>query len=146
MRIWTLHPKYLDPQGLVALWREALLARAVLRGETTGYRHHPQLLRFQSHAAPKSAINAYLSSVLIEAESRGYSFNRRKIGPVRENAKIESTAGQLDYEWQHLLRKLSARSPSLYRRWRSVASPESHPLFSIKRGAVELWERQHGGA
>ena len=144
MRIWTLHPKYLDPQGLVALWREALLARAVLRGKTTGYRHHPQLIRFQSHAAPKSAINAYLSSVLTEAESRGYSFNRRKVGPVRVNAKIESTAGQLHYEWQHLMSKLSARSPSLYRRWRSVASPEAHPLFSISRGTVESWERQLG--
>lgn len=145
MRIWTLHPKYLDPQGLVALWREALLARAVLRGQTVGYRHHPQLFRFQSHAAPRSAINAYLSSVFAEAESRGYSFNRRKVGPVRSNAKIESTAGQLHYEWQHLMGKLSVRSPSLYRRWRSVASPESHPLFSIKRGAIELWEHQRIG-
>lgn len=146
MRIWTLHPKYLDPQGLVALWREALLARAVLRGETAGYRHHPQLFRFQSHAAPRSAINVYLSSVFVEAESRGYSFNRRKVGPVRAIARIEATAGQLHYEWRHLMRKLSARSPSLYRSWRSVAAPESHPLFSIRRGAVESWERQHGGA
>ena len=145
MRIWTLHPKYLDPQGLVALWREALLARAVLRGETTGYRHHPQLLRFQSQAAPRSAINAYLNSVLIEAVSRGYSFNRRNIGPVRKNVRIESTEGQLQYEWRHLMGKLSARSPSLYRMWRSVTAPESHPLFSIRRGAVEPWERQHGG-
>jgi len=145
MRIWTLHPKYLDPQGLVALWREALLARAVLRGETTGYRHHPQLLRFRSHAAPRSAINAYLGCVYMEAESRGYSFNRRKIGPVRANARIESTEGQLHYEWQHLMGKLSARSPSLYRMWCRVISPEPHPLFSIRRGAVEPWERQHGG-
>ncbi|TSA14296.1 MAG: DNA lyase [Betaproteobacteria bacterium] len=145
MRIWTIHPKYLDPQGLVALWREALLARAVLRGETTGYRHHPQLLRFQEHATPRSAINAYLRYVLVEAESRGYSFNRRKVGPVRTNPQIESTAGQLDYEWHHLMLKLRARNPSLHRRWRSVASPESHPLFSIKRGGVESWERQRGG-
>jgi hypothetical protein len=145
MRIWTLHPKYMDPQGLVALWREALLARAVLRGETTGYRHHPQLLRFQSHATPRSAINAYLSSVFAEAESRGYSFNRRKVGPVRAYAQIESTAGQIQYEWQHLMRKLSARSPALHRKWRSVVSPESHPLFSIKRGRVESWERQNAG-
>jgi hypothetical protein len=142
MRIWTLHPKYLDPQGLVALWREALLARAVLRGETSGYRHHPQLFRFQSHAAPRSAVNAYLRSVLSEADLRGYSFNRRKVGPVRANPRIESTAGQLDYEWRHLMRKLSARSPSLYRRWRNVDTPESHPLFRIKHGAVEPWERQ----
>lgn len=145
MRLWTLHPKYLDAQGLVALWREALLARAVLRGETAGYRHHPQLLRFQLHSAPRSAINAYLGSVYLEAKSRGYSFNRRKVGPVRANARIESTTGQLHYEWRHLLRKLSARSPSLHRRWRGVVAPEPHPLFSIKRGAVEPWERQHAG-
>ena len=145
MRIWTIHPKYLDPQGLVAVWREALLARAVLRGETTGYRHHPQLIRFQSHAAPRSAINAYLNAVYIEAESRGYAFNRRKIGPVRTIARIESTDGQLQYEWRHLMGKLSARSPTHYRRWRGVTSPESHPLFIIKRGAVESWERRHGG-
>ena len=146
MRIWTLHPKYLDPQGLVALWREALLARAVLRGETRGYRYHPQLVRFQAHAAPRSAINAYLGCVFVEAESRGYSFNRRKLGPVRGNPSIGSTAGQLHYEWQHLMSKLRARSPSIYRRWRSVALPESHPLFSIRSGAVELWERRHDGA
>jgi hypothetical protein len=29
-RIWSLHPKYLDARGLVALWREGLLAQAVL--------------------------------------------------------------------------------------------------------------------
>jgi hypothetical protein len=143
MRIWTLHPKYLDPQGLVALWREALLARAVLRGETNGYRHHPQLLRFQAQAAPRTAINAYLSSVLAEAESRGYSFNRKKIGPIRASVRIDSTIGQLRYEWQHLMGKLSSRNPSLHRRWRSVVLPDAHPLFTIKRGAVESWERQH---
>ena len=27
MRIWSLHPEYLDARGLVALWREALLAQ-----------------------------------------------------------------------------------------------------------------------
>ena len=142
MRLWTLHPRYLDPRGLVALWREALLARAVLRGETAGYRHHPQLARFQAHAAPRSAINAYLSSVFTDAESRGYAFDRRKIGPLRAIARIEATTGQLRYEWQHLMRKLRVLSPSLYRRWRGEAAPESHPLFRIGRGAVASWERK----
>jgi len=141
MRLWTLHPQYLDPQGLVALWREALLARAVLRGETRGYRHHPQLLRFQLHAAPKSAINAYLSAVCTEAESRGYAFNRSKIGPVRSIEPIKSTSGQLEYEWQHLMRKLRARSPALYEKWCNEATPKAHPLFRIQPGAVEDWER-----
>ena len=142
MRIWTLHPRYLDPQGLVALWREALLARAVLRGETTGYRHHPQLLRFRAHAAPRSAINTYLGFVFDESASRGYSFNRRKVGQVRAIDPIESTSGQLRYEWQHLMKKLKARNPSLYGKWRKLASPEPHPSFSIRRGAIEPWERR----
>src|SRR5262249_39183930 len=79
VRLWTLHPKYLDAQGLVALWREGLLARAVLKRQTKGYRRHPQLARFRAHPSPLSAINAYLRTVLIEAEARGYAFDRRKI-------------------------------------------------------------------
>lgn len=150
MRLWTLHPKYLDPKGLVALWREGLLARAVLRGETTGYRHHPQLLRFRSHHAPRTAINAYLAAVLREAESRGYSFDATKIGPVRGTVIIEATAGQLAHEWRHLLNKLERRDPSLHRRWTRKRSPEPHPIFRMVAGEVATWEgsqreRQPGG-
>ena len=141
MRLWSVHPRYLDPQGLVALWREALLARAVLRGATKGYRHHPQLERFRSHAAPRYAISAYLSAVHAEASARGYAFDRTKIGPVRSIEPISVTRGQLDHEWQHLLRKLSVRNRTYYRRWRSVRSPECHPLLRCRRGGIESWER-----
>lgn len=44
MRLWTLHPKYLDPKGLVALWRETLLAQRVLAGRTRGYRFDESLI------------------------------------------------------------------------------------------------------
>lgn len=67
MRLWSLHPKYLDARGLVALWREALLAQAVLRGETRGYRRHPQLERFRNHAAPLAAMSLYLRAIHAEA-------------------------------------------------------------------------------
>ena len=137
MRLWTLHPKYLDPQGLVALWREALLARAVLRGETRGYRHHPQLHRFASI----SAINTYLAAVHAEAVLRTYAFDRRKVGPVRPCPRIHATLGQVEYEWQHLLRKLKARNPQHHERWRNVKTPEAHPLFALRAGGVEPWER-----
>jgi hypothetical protein len=141
MRLWTLHPKYLDPQGLVALWREALLAQAVLRGRTRGYRHHPQLQRFQAQAAPRSAINAYLGGVLSEADARGYAFDRRKLSPVRGRIVIRATDGQLAHEWAHLMRKLKARNPRLYRQWKTEARPEPHPLFRVVRGDIEEWER-----
>jgi hypothetical protein len=141
MRLWSLHPKYLDPQGLVALWREALLAKAVLRGQTRGYKHHPQLERFKSHPAPRYAINAYLAAVLAEADRRGYSFDRGKVGPVRNVSRIRVTAGQMDHEWRHLMAKLRTRNPALHRQWRDAKAREVHPLLEIVAGPVETWER-----
>jgi hypothetical protein len=141
MRLWTIHPRYLDPQGLVALWREALLARAVLRGETVGYLHHPQLIRFRANSAPRTAINAYLVAVLEESQSRGYSFNSKKVGPVRSRVEIPATTGQIAHEWRHLLSKLQVRSPRLFEHVRTVTRPQSHPLFRVTAGAVAAWER-----
>jgi len=141
MRLWSLHPRYLDPQGLVALWREALLARAVLRGATEGYRFHPQLERFRAHASPRCAISAYLDAVHAEAVARGYAFDRGKVGPVRSIAAIAVTRGQLDHEWEHLLRKLAQRSPAWHRRWRSLESPACHPALRCRPGGIEPWER-----
>jgi hypothetical protein len=141
MRLWTIHPQYLDAQGLVALWREALLARAVLRGQTRGYRHHPQLERFRAQASPRSAISAYLAVVHSEAEARGYNFDKKKIGPSRSAQSISTTTGQILYEWQHLLTKLSVRNRVLHRRLRTVRVPQCHPLFTPVPGLIEPWER-----
>ena len=141
MRLWSLHPKYLDRQGLLALWREALLAQAVLRGRTRGYTRHPQLERFHAHASPRLAINAYLAAVHVEATSRGYAFDRRKIGPLRAVEPIPVTRGQLACEWQHLLTKLSIRTPSLFDRLQGETDPRCHPLFRPRSGPVASWER-----
>jgi len=141
MRLWTIHPKYLDAQGLVALWREALLARAVLRGETVGYRHHPQLERFRRHSAPRTAINAYLLAVLEESKLRGYSFNAKKVGPIRGSVEIPATTDQIAHEWRHLLGKLRTRSPELFVRLCVILEPTPHPLFSVTTGVLATWER-----
>lgn len=141
MRLWSLHPSYLDRQGLVALWREALLAQAVLHDETRGYRKHPQLNRFRDHAAPLAAISLYLRAVHSEAVARGYAFNESKIRPAQALAALTVTTGQIEFEWSHLLKKLKVRNPQLYRTWRVIEQPEIHPLFSMRSGGVESWER-----
>lgn len=140
MRLWTLHPKYLDGSGLVSLWREALLAREVLRGRTRGYRYHPQLQRFRACKFPRSAINAYLVAVYAEALSRGYKFDRSKMARVRTAQRLVVTNQQLSYEWSWLLYKLQRRNLTLYRRHRAVALPDAHPLFSVVRGPISDWE------
>ncbi|HEU4773705.1 MAG TPA: pyrimidine dimer DNA glycosylase/endonuclease V [Lysobacter sp.] len=143
MRLWSLHPKYLDPQGLVALWREALLAKAVLRGDTRGYRSHPQLERFKAHPHPRLAINSYLAAVHEEATRRGYAFDRSKLGPVRAIHRVPVSSGQVAREWLHLQQKLGARSPSVLAQWSGVAKPTCHPLFRQRPGPVASWERTH---
>jgi len=125
----------------VALWREALLAKAVLGGRTRGYRRHPQLERFRACSVPRSAINAYLLAVFEEASRRGYAFDRSKVGPVRPVTLI-CGRGQMDYEWAHLMRKLRRRSPRVHKRWSMMRRPEPHPLFRVRRGGIEDWERR----
>jgi hypothetical protein len=141
MRLWTLHPKYLDAKGLVALWREALLAQKVLRGATRGYKHHPQLFRFYQTKNPPAALAAYLKAVHDEAGQRGYKFNGSKIGRRRFRGKLRETRGQLFYEWGHLKRKLKQRDPQRFRDLTAVKNPAPHPLFRIVPGRVREWEK-----
>src|SRR3546814_11666857 len=69
-------PEQLDVRGLVACWRETLLAQMVLQGLTKGYTRHPQLVRFRATDDPVRATATYLHSVADEADARTYSFNR----------------------------------------------------------------------
>lgn len=107
MRLWSLHSRYLDAKGLVALWREGLLAQKVLAGETKGYRHHPQLQRFRGQSDAPGAIAAYLRGVQREAERRGYKFDATKIGRCASGLRLKVTRGQLEYELAHLRAKLA---------------------------------------
>lgn len=141
MRLWSVHPKYLDARGLVALWRESLLAQAVLKGQTKGYRHHPQLQRFRAQPSPLGSIAEYLRGVHAEAIRRGYMFDARKIGPARGSGVIAVTRGQLMHEWSHLMAKLAVRDAELFCCLSLVRRPQSHPLFRIVPGGVETWER-----
>ncbi len=138
MRLWSLNPKYLDRIGLVALWREALLAKKVLAGKTKGYKNHPQLERFKKN----KQINNYLFSIFQEAENRGYKFNKKKIGVINGlNNKIKINSEQIVYEFNHLLRKLKIRDESIYNKFKKVKDIELNPVFKKVKGQIESWEK-----
>lgn len=140
MRIWSLHPAQLDVKGLVACWRETLLAQKVLQGLTTGYRNHPQLVRFRSTDDAVSAVATYLHGIADEADSRGYSFNRSLLVTAPDaDLSMPVTDGQVGYEWEHLVAKLAARDPQRHGVLLE-AEPRVHPLFRVVPGAVEPWE------
>lgn len=141
VRLWSLHPAHLDRQGLIALWREALLAQAVLAGRTRGYRHHPQLERFRESPSPGGALAAYLDVVREEATARGYRFDPGRVDEVeRWDGTIEVSSGQLAVEREHLLAKLHARSPEEHAAQQDEPV-RPHPLFAVVEGPVASWER-----
>lgn len=141
MRLWSLHPRYLDSKGLVALWRESLLAQNVLKGNTRGYRSHPQLRRFRAAHDPVAAIATYLEGIYRESVRRGYAFDERKIAPGRIDGRIPVAAGQIEFELEHLCSKLIHRDRAAFERITALKRPRAHPLFTIKAGGVEEWER-----
>lgn len=140
MRLWSLHPRYLDAKGLVALWREGLLAQAVLSGRTQGYRQHPQLVRFKQASAPQTYIAAYLRFVLEEAVRRGYHFDANKIGSHGTVAPLQVTQGQITYEWEHLSHKLQARAAVWFDGLGGEKQVQPHPLFEVVSGGIAQWE------
>jgi hypothetical protein len=141
MRLWSLHPSLLDRQGLIACWREALLAQAVLLGRTKGYLNHPQLVRFRAAGRPAEAIAAYLDGLAQEGEQRGYRLDRSRIHADPDHPILTVTSGQLLYERDHLYAKLLQRSPDAAPVLLDDRRLEPHPLFSVVSGAVEEWER-----
>jgi hypothetical protein len=141
MRLWTLHPKYLDSKGLVALWRESLLAQKVLKGGTKGYNNHPQLIRFKDSKNPLGAIATYLRHVAAEAEVRGFTFDRSKIDNKRILHAMSVTDKQVAYEYMHLLKKLRTRDPDFHHKLLQTPKVQLHPLFREVPGNIESWER-----
>lgn len=141
MRLWSIHPKYLDSRGLVALWREGLLARKVLAGWTKGYKNHPQLLRFKSHPKPLQAIDFYLHQIFQEAKGRGFSFDHRKIGRRAKVGRIKIASGQIRYEMEHLLKKIRKRDPGWLKNIKDRRRIAPHPLFKKILGRTAFWEK-----
>jgi len=141
MRLWSLHPKYLDAKGLVAVWREGLLARKVLLGKTHGYRNHPQLERFRNQKNPVASVERYLHAICDEASERGYSFDRGKLGRKHSNLRMTVTTKQLSYEVDHLKKKLWKRDRLRFQSLRRLKTVLPHPLFKLIKGNIEEWER-----
>ena len=141
MRLWSIHPKYLDRAGILALWREALLAQKVLKGETKGYKNHPQLTRFKNHKYPMKAIAYYLGEILNESKRRDYKFDESKIGEKGKVEKIPVTGEQLKYEFMLLIKKLQKRDIEKYNELINFKTIECHPLFEKVEGNIEKWER-----
>jgi len=141
MRLWSIHPKYLDVKGLCGLWREGIIARNALLGIKKGYRNHPQLERFKKQKEPVVAMDTYLISIYEESKRRNYNFHRDRIGNKFQDDKIDVTEGQINYEVKHLKRKLIKRDLKKYEELKKAEEPQLNPIFRAVKGEIESWER-----
>ncbi len=146
MRLWSIHPKYLDVRGLVAVWREGLLAKRVLEGRARGYGNHPQLLRFKRYEKPLDLIDAYLFQIYLEAKKREYSFDFSKVRGVCLYGVVTVTKGQLIYEFLHLLKKVKVRDKKKFYELigTDLGTIEPNAVFKVMDGGIESWERGAG--
>lgn len=111
-----------------------------MEGNTKGYKNHPQLIRFKAVEKPLEAINQYLAEVWDEATRRGYNFNRNKIDFDFKKIKIEVTTGQMQYEFNHLLKKLEQRDPERFKQIENLKMVDCAEIFEVKEGEIEKWE------
>jgi len=141
MRLWSIDLEYLDSKGLVALWREALLAKNVLEDNTKGYKNHPQLIRFKKSKDPLKEINKYLYIIYLESQNRNFKFNKLKFKQYKIENKIDITKGQIEFEFKHLLKKLKIRDQKKYEEIKNIKPIKANKLFKIKPGKIESWEK-----
>jgi hypothetical protein len=128
---------------LVAVWREGLLTKRVFEGKIKGYCNHPQLLRFKEYEKPVDLVDAYLFHIYFEAKRRDYSFDYSKIRGVRLQGALTVTRGQLEYEFDHLLKKLEKRDKKKLEELKDLnpKNIEPNPVFRVIDGEVEKWEK-----
>ena len=142
MRLWSIHPKYLDTKGLVAVWREGLLAKKVLEGKTKGYKNHPQLIRFIDSEIALETINQYLYGIYEESTIRKYNFDKSKLYKINSK-RVELTVNikQIEYEFELLKSKLKKRDLIKYNEISNTPVIELHPIFIRITGDIENWEK-----
>ena len=151
MRIWTLHPKYLDQKRLCGQWTEGVLALKVIAGETTAYENHPQLDRFKDSLGYVS-LQRYLYHVYRESTYRGFKFNPALLrapistlqGTIPDRERIAVSHEQVAYEYLLLMSKVSPgwRDNNLMQYF-SYPSIRTNYLFylDVNKAGIALWER-----
>lgn len=146
MRIWSIHPKYLDTKRLTAQWREALLCKSILEGKTKSYTKHPQYLKLLKLKNPYQFINFFLLTIWEESQKRGYKYDKSKINldevKIFDNVYLDVTIEQLKYEFCHMLQKMNNDDPQYLKNiiFLKKEGIISNPLFNSIDGNIMNFE------
>lgn len=133
MRLWSIHPKYLDKHALIALWREGLLAQKALSGKGLVDEANVQLVRFKKSANPVRAIGSYLSFVASEGAKQGCKLNHERILQPNFEAKFMTTdVAQMELEVEQLKARMKTRNKDKFKLLTDVHKFEANPVFTLQ--------------
>lgn len=129
MRIWTLHPRYLDDATLREAWRDGLAARRRLVAGSKGRPTDPLIHAIAACKHPVRVIDAYLSHLHQEAQRRGKAFDRSRIDGARAGAGFAVDSERVRDDWDQLMARMAEREPARHERQAELRRPHCHPAF-----------------
>ncbi len=96
MRIWDIAPRKLCRNHLLGEHRELHAIWSILTKNKCGYRHHPEVLRWEGRLRP---LYYRHESLVKELKRRGYRHfspldKRRVSGPARQDVLVDSISRQ----------------------------------------------------
>ena len=71
----------------------------------------------------------------------GERLTLKKAGRNFKATLMTVSLGQIEYEWQHLLKKLENRDMNKFLEIKEEKTIIAHPLFQIVEGEIESWEK-----
>lgn len=111
MRLWSIHPKYLDNRSLMVFWNDAILAKSSILGKIDF--HSPHFQRFKYIDNKEHVLNVYMKEIFLEGSKRNLNFDKNQIEdifllPLLTSDLIDLTYGQLKFEFELLVDKFKS--------------------------------------
>ncbi len=143
MRLWIAHPKYLDVQGVLRVWSDALLARSIFEGRRRGKRYKQQLAPYRKTRKPILAIDTYLYHISRDAKRRHIILSKHKLNDPLLRFRMPVTRVALREDFVHLQRALRRRKRRAAVRAGQRLAP--HPLFRVTHIKKAVRRRKRHG-
>lgn len=169
MRIWDIHPGYLNRQSLLGEHRELHAVVSVLVHHKKGYSHHPETLRWRDHGwalkmrhrllAAEMRLRGYHEKSPVKTRSRPQDRPGQYVDPparqlvLLRRKYLQKEKGRIEIPhhahelWSHYKYSVMARSYALYKEVGPLVAHRKVGFARLTRRLVEtLWEPPSAGS
>lgn len=134
MRVWTIHPKYLNRKELSACWHDGLRALKVLSEPEKYQRFYEGLSVFRVQSEPVYALAKYLQAIGKEGVKRGLQMDLSLLPEVPKDfrLKIPVSEERIASERKLLTKRLAGLGRWHLRKFQSMLPGRTNPLFFVQ--------------